>query len=113
MPSSGPSYLGSIYFKPLFRSVGFPNTCYVLLLAQRQVRLVAVSPDLPAAQVHVELCLRMLGRLRLMRHCCQRMNALATTAYLETDLEINVVFMRRLAFLLSSTNSRLSCRIGL
>ena len=42
------------FVKPLFRAVSFPNACYVLALAQRSVRLVEVSPDLPAAPVKVE-----------------------------------------------------------
>jgi len=42
------------YLKPLLRSVSFPNACYVLALAQKSVRLVEVSPDLPSASVPVE-----------------------------------------------------------
>lgn len=41
---------------------------------------------------------RGIGR-RLMTHCCQRMDALAATAYLETDLAINVDFYETLGFL--------------
>lgn len=42
------------HLKPLFRTVSFPNSCYVLALAQLSVRLVEVSPDLPAVAVKVE-----------------------------------------------------------
>ncbi|WOH53271.1 hypothetical protein [Bradyrhizobium sp. sBnM-33] len=42
------------HVKPLLRSVSFPNACYVLALAQRGVRLVEVSADLPAVLVKVE-----------------------------------------------------------
>jgi hypothetical protein len=42
------------HIKPLLRSVSFPNACYVLALAQRSVRLIEVSADLPAAQIKVE-----------------------------------------------------------
>lgn len=40
--------------KPLLRTVSFPQSCYVLALAQKPVRLVEVSPDLPVAAVAVE-----------------------------------------------------------
>jgi ribosomal protein S18 acetylase RimI-like enzyme len=40
---------------------------------------------------------RGIGR-RLMTDCCQRMDALAATAYLETDLAINVAFYETLGF---------------
>jgi len=33
--------------KPLLRSVSFPQSCYVLALAQRSARVIEVSPDLP------------------------------------------------------------------
>lgn len=39
------------FVKPLLRAVSFPNACYVLALAQRSVRLVEVSADLPAVPV--------------------------------------------------------------
>jgi|SRR6185437_33548 hypothetical protein len=42
------------YIKPLLRSVSFPNACYILALAQRSVRLIEVSADLPAVLVKVE-----------------------------------------------------------
>jgi hypothetical protein len=42
------------YVKPLLRSVSFPHACYVLALAQKSVRLIEVSPDLPAEPVKVE-----------------------------------------------------------
>ncbi len=38
-----------------------------------------------------------VGR-RLMTHCCRRLDALAATAWLETDLEINVAFYETLGF---------------
>jgi hypothetical protein len=41
------------HLKPLLRAVSFPNSCYVLALAQRSVRLVEVSPDLPSVAVTV------------------------------------------------------------
>ena len=40
--------------KPLLRSVSFPQSCYVLALAQKSVRIVEVSPDLPSTVIHVE-----------------------------------------------------------
>jgi len=40
---------------------------------------------------------RGIGR-RLMMECCQRMDALATAAWLETDLETNVIFYQLLGF---------------
>jgi hypothetical protein len=40
--------------KPLLRSVSFPQSCYVLALAQKSVRLVEVSPDLPSTAIHIE-----------------------------------------------------------
>lgn len=42
------------HLKPLLRSVSFPHSCYVLALAQKSVRLIEVSPDLPAEAVKVE-----------------------------------------------------------
>lgn len=42
------------HVKPLLRAVSFPHSCYVLALAQRSVRLVEVSSDLPAVTVSVE-----------------------------------------------------------
>ena len=42
------------HVKPLFRTVSFSQTCYVLALAQRSVRLVEVSPDLPTVPVTIE-----------------------------------------------------------
>jgi hypothetical protein len=42
------------HLKPLLRAVSFANACYVLALAQRSVRLIEVSPDLPAVAVAVE-----------------------------------------------------------
>jgi hypothetical protein len=42
------------HIKPLLRSVSFPNACYILALAQRRVRLIEVSADLPAAMIMVE-----------------------------------------------------------
>ncbi|HSE73662.1 MAG TPA: hypothetical protein VLB05_04055 [Dongiaceae bacterium] len=42
------------HVKPLLRSVSFTHTCYVLALAQKSVRLIEVSPDLPAEAVKVE-----------------------------------------------------------
>ena len=40
---------------------------------------------------------RGIGR-RLMLHCCRRMDTLESTAWLETDLEINAGFYRTLGF---------------
>jgi hypothetical protein len=42
------------HVKPLLRSISFPHACYVLALAQKSVRLIEVSPDLPAEPVKVE-----------------------------------------------------------
>jgi hypothetical protein len=42
------------HLKPLFRTVTFPNTCFVLALAEGSVRVVQVSADLPPAAVKVE-----------------------------------------------------------
>lgn len=50
------------YLKPLFRAVSFPNSCYVLALAQLSVRVIEVSPDLPAVTVNVEGMPRDAGR---------------------------------------------------
>lgn len=48
--------------KPLLRAVSFPNACYVLALAQRSVRLVEVSADLPVVPVEVEAMPQDAGR---------------------------------------------------
>jgi hypothetical protein len=42
------------HLKPLLRSVSFPQSCYVLALAQKSVRVIEVSPDLPSTAVKVE-----------------------------------------------------------
>ena len=42
------------HLKPLIRAISFPHSCYVLALAQRSVRLIEVSPDLPAVTIAVE-----------------------------------------------------------
>jgi hypothetical protein len=42
------------HLKPLLRAVTFPNTCYVLALAEGGVRLVEVSADLPATALKVD-----------------------------------------------------------
>jgi hypothetical protein len=42
------------FLKPLLRAVTFPNTCYVLALAENAVRLVEVSADLPATALKVD-----------------------------------------------------------
>jgi hypothetical protein len=42
------------HVKPLLRSVSFPQSCYVLALAQKSVRVIEVSPDLPSTAFHVE-----------------------------------------------------------
>jgi len=42
------------FLKPLLRSITAPQTAFVLALAQGSVRLVEVSPDLPAFTVAVE-----------------------------------------------------------
>lgn len=41
------------HLKPLVRAVTFPHAAYVLALSENAVRLVEVSPDLPAATVKV------------------------------------------------------------
>jgi hypothetical protein len=41
------------FLKPLLRAVTFPNTCYVLALAENDVRLVEVPADLPATALNV------------------------------------------------------------
>ena len=41
------------HVKPLLRAVSFPQAAFVLALAQGSVRLVEVSPDAPAFDVHV------------------------------------------------------------
>jgi hypothetical protein len=50
------------HVKPLFRAVSFSQTCYVLALAQRSVRLLEVSPDLPTAPVAIESLPKDAGR---------------------------------------------------
>jgi hypothetical protein len=50
------------HVKPLFRTVSFSQTCYVLALAQRSVRLVEVSPDLPTVAVTIESLPKDAGR---------------------------------------------------
>lgn len=50
------------YVKPLLRAVSFPNACHVLALAQRSVRLVEVSADLPATSIQVEAMPEDAGR---------------------------------------------------
>ena len=48
------SHVGDrFYVKPLLRTVTFPQAAYVLALAQGSVRLLQVSPDLPAHRVAV------------------------------------------------------------
>ena len=42
------------HVKPLLRSVSFPQSCYVLALAQKSVRVIEVSPDLPSTAIEVE-----------------------------------------------------------
>ena len=42
------------HLKPLLRTISFPHACYVLALAQRSVRLIEVSADLPAVTVAVD-----------------------------------------------------------
>ena len=42
------------HLKPLIRAISFPHSCYVLALAQRSVRVIEVSPDLPAVTIAVE-----------------------------------------------------------
>lgn len=44
---------------------------------------------------------RGIGR-RLMTRCCERMDALAATAYLETDLATNVAFYETLGFVVTT-----------
>ncbi len=41
------------YLKPLFRTVSFANTAYVLALAEGNVRLLEISPDLPVTTVSI------------------------------------------------------------
>ncbi|MDQ8729986.1 hypothetical protein [Bradyrhizobium sp. LHD-71] len=41
------------HLKPLLRAIAFPHSAYVLALSENAVRLVEVSPDIPAADVHV------------------------------------------------------------
>jgi hypothetical protein len=42
------------HLKPLLRAVAFPNTCFVLALAEGAVRIIQVSADLPPAVVRVD-----------------------------------------------------------
>ena len=42
------------HLKPLLRAATFPNVAYVLALSENVVRLVEVSPDLPASTVTVD-----------------------------------------------------------
>ena len=42
------------HLKPLLRTVTFPNTCFVLALAEGAVRVIQVSADLPPGTVHVD-----------------------------------------------------------
>jgi hypothetical protein len=42
------------HLKPLLRTITFPNTCFVLALAEGAVRLIQVSADLPSAVVGVD-----------------------------------------------------------
>ncbi|MBV9686394.1 MAG: hypothetical protein JO096_04185, partial [Alphaproteobacteria bacterium] len=42
------------HVKPLLRSVSFPQSCYVLALAQKSVRVIEVSPDLPSTAIRVD-----------------------------------------------------------
>ncbi|MEX2200960.1 MAG: hypothetical protein WD711_06160 [Dongiaceae bacterium] len=42
------------HLKPLLRAVTFPNSAYVLALAENRVRLIEVSADLPAVEVKVD-----------------------------------------------------------
>jgi hypothetical protein len=41
------------HLKPLLRTIAFPNTCFVLALAEGTVHLIQVSADLPAAEIKV------------------------------------------------------------
>ncbi len=56
-----PSRIGSsvhvadrFHVKPLLRATAFPNAAFLLALAQNSVRLIEISPDLPAWPVHVD-----------------------------------------------------------
>ena len=42
------------HLKPLLRAVAFPNTCFVLALAENEIRLIQVAADLPPAVVNVD-----------------------------------------------------------
>src|SRR5450631_868316 len=42
------------HLKPLFRAVAFPNTCFVLALAEGSVHVIQVSAELPPAVVKIE-----------------------------------------------------------
>jgi hypothetical protein len=50
------------HVKPLLRSVSFAQFCYVLALAQKSVRVIEVSPDLPSQAVRVESMPENAGR---------------------------------------------------
>lgn len=50
------------HVKPLLRAVSFPQACYVLALAQRSVRVVEVSPDLPTTPLAIESLPKDAGR---------------------------------------------------
>lgn len=41
------------HLKPLLRAIAFPHSAYVLALSENAVRLVEVSPDIPAVTAHV------------------------------------------------------------
>jgi hypothetical protein len=45
---------GRFHLKPLLRAIAFPNTCYVLALAEGAVRVIQVTADLPPAVVRVD-----------------------------------------------------------
>jgi hypothetical protein len=42
------------HLKPLLRTIAFPNTCFVLALAEGAVRLIQVSAELPPVGIRVE-----------------------------------------------------------
>ena len=42
------------HLKPLLRAITFPNTCFVLALAEGAVRVIEVSADLPPAVIRVD-----------------------------------------------------------
>lgn len=43
-----------LHLKPLYRSVTFPNSAFVLALSENSVRLIEVDADLPAREIKVE-----------------------------------------------------------